>query len=163
MLHKCYWFLRLLLSWLLLWTLLCNWVCWEYPWLGTQHSDLTRLLLDTLSPLSHLLRLPLSDFHSLFLTNDFVWLDFFLISLEYLSGIRLLTAQGRGICSWLLIISLGYDCLGDTGDSVLSCPPWLSRTIRTWAVPWRVGTDRAGVLSYEWYFSMPWIFSIDLR
>lgn len=36
-----------------------------------------------LSPLSHLLRLPLSDFHALSLTNDFVWLDFFLISLEY--------------------------------------------------------------------------------
>lgn len=66
------------------------------------------------SPLSRLLCLPLSDFHSLFLTNDFVWLDFFLISLEYFSGIRLLMPQGRGICTWLLIISLGYDCLGDT-------------------------------------------------
>lgn len=37
-----------------------------------------------LSPLSHLLRLPLSDFHSLSLTNDFVWLALFLIRLEYL-------------------------------------------------------------------------------
>lgn len=48
------------------------------------HSAFRLYSVGNLSSLSHLLYLPLSDLHTLFLTGNFICLDFLLEALEYL-------------------------------------------------------------------------------